>query len=131
MSTETAVQDSKDLKTCLITLVVPGSSDQVIKVFPAKHEKEKIWLDNARGIERWEAVERLLNNYAERGTRVPKPAKWHSDNKQMLVPDLKLEDIPLVRLDGAVLEAPPEEQVIDYSRFKRSEERRVGEECRS
>lgn len=103
-------------KTCLITLVNPGRSDSVIKVFPAQHEKEKIWLDNARGIERWEAVERLLQNHAERGKAVPKPAPWHSDPKELRVPDLDPKDIPLVRLEGAILAAPPEEAKIDYTK---------------
>lgn len=93
--------------TCLITLVTPGSSDRVIKVWPAQHEAEKIFLDNAPGIERWDAVLRTLNNYARRGERVPKPAPWHSSSQNLAVPDLRPEDIPLVRLDGAVLEAPP------------------------
>lgn len=105
------------LVECLVTLVTPGSSDRVIRVFPAEHKSEKIWLDNTPGIERWEAVERLLNNHAERGTRVPKPASYHSSSKDLRNVDLKPEDIPLVRLDGAVFEAPPAEERIDYAKL--------------
>lgn len=98
-------------KKCRITLVTPGSSDRVIDVYPAEKESEKIWLDNTPGIERWEAVERLLNQYAERGTRVPKPAPYHNDGK-FNRPTLDEQDIPLVRLQGAVLEALPEPEKI-------------------
>ena len=55
----------------------------------------------------------MLNNYAQKGTRVAKPAPWHSDSKQLRTPDLKVEDIPLVILDGAVLNAPPKEEVFN------------------
>lgn len=103
---QTLEQPKTEYKTCLITLVTPSQSDRVIKVYPAEHESEKIWLTNTQDIERWEAVERLLNNYAERGTRVPKPAPYHSTNKDLRTVDLKPEDIPLVRLDGAVLNKP-------------------------
>ena len=101
-------------KVCLITLVNPGLSDSGIKVWPAEHEAEKIWMDNARGIERWEAIDRLMQNSAVRGTRVPKPAHWHSDPKQTATPDLKPEDIPMVKLDGVALKAPPVEERPDY-----------------
>ena len=101
----------KEYKKCRITLVTPGSSDRVIDVWPAEKEKEKIWLDNAPGIERWEAVERLLNQFAERGTRVPKPAPYHDDGK-FNRPTLDEKDIPLVRLQGAVLEALPEAEKV-------------------
>ena len=116
MSTEVADKETKKEVKCRITLVTPGSSDRVIDVFPAGVEKEKIWLDNTRGIERWEAVERYLNQFALRGTRVPKPMPWHSDPKQMLKPDLEEKDIPLVQLE-APLPPPPVEEKIDYTRF--------------
>lgn len=106
----TATATENGYKKCRITIVTPGSSDRVIDVYPATHEKEKIWLDNTPGIERWGAVDRQLNAEAERGTRVPKPAPWHSDGK-FARPDLNEEDIPLVRLsEGCVFKVlmPPE-----------------------
>jgi len=103
-------------KTCLITLVEPGSSDKVIRLHPAQHESEKIWLDNARGIERWNAIKRLMQNHAVRGTAVPDPASWHSNPKDLRTPDLKHEDIPLVRLEGdAFLEKLPDEERVAFT----------------
>lgn len=93
--------------TCRITLVNPGLSDSVIKVWPAEHESEKIWLNEVRGIERWEMIQRNINVYAERGTRVPKPEPYHKDPKNLVHMTLQEQDIPLVRLDGWVLPAPP------------------------
>lgn len=107
-------------KTCTITLVTPGSSDRLIKVFPAEHDTEKIWLDNTQGIERWEVVERLLNNFAERGTRVAKPVPYHSSTKDLARPDLDLNNVPTVRLDGAILKGPPPVEKIDYSKLNTS-----------
>ncbi len=84
--------------TCLITIVNPGQSDKVIKVTPANGKSEKVWLDNANGIRRWEAITRFFDNYAEKGTAVPKPAPYHSDTKDLKLRDLQDEDIPVVRL---------------------------------
>ena len=111
MNTAAAVDVEKKYVKCRITLVNPGSSDSVIDVFPAEVSEEKIWLDNTPGIERWQVVQRILDNYAEKGTRVPKPAKWHNDGK-FNKPDLNEEDIPLVRLDGAILKALPKPEVV-------------------
>lgn len=116
MATETAEPrnaNGQGLKTCLVTLVEPGRSDRVIKVFPAEHESEKIWLDRTQGIERWEAVRRVLYNYAERGSRVPDPAPWHANPADLRTVTLREADIPLVRLDGIVLNKPPEEERFD------------------
>ena len=92
-------------KTCKLTLVNTGRSDSVIKIRPAQHAVEKIFLDNTQGIERWEAIQRLMQGYAKRGTMVSKPVEFHQ------FPDLKTvviteDDIPTVELEGAVLTAP-------------------------
>lgn len=102
MSTETIAAD----KTCKLTIVTPGSSDRVIKVFPAEHEAEKIFLDNTPGIERWKEIERLMFQYAPRGERVPPPVAYHSSAKNLVTPEIGEHDIPVVNLDGAYLKAP-------------------------
>lgn len=96
-------------KECLITLVTPGQSDRVIRVFPAEHEKEKIWLDNTPGIERWEIVQRFIQLHASRFSPIPEPKPWHGDPKDLKTVTLRKEDIPLVKLENAVLGAPPKE----------------------
>lgn len=99
-------------ETCRITLVNNAASDEVIDVYPAKHKAEKIWLNGRRGIERWDAVKRILNMYAPRGSHVPAPAPWHSDIKQPTLLTLAEKDIPRVSLDGYVLEPLPAEDVF-------------------
>lgn len=97
--------------TCKLTLVNTGRSDSVIKVHPAEHLSEKIFLDNTQGIERWQAIERLMQGYAKRGTMVAKPVEYHQ------FPDLKTvviteDDIPTVELEGTVFAAPVVEKRI-------------------
>ena len=94
---------------CMITLVTPGYSDRVIKVTPAEHTEEKIWLDNTPGIERWENIKRLINNHASRFSPIPEPAPWCGDNKDLKTITLKPSDIPTVKLENFVLPAPPKE----------------------
>lgn len=98
-----------EAKTCRITLVTPGLSDRVIRVYPAEHESETIWLNNTPGIERWEAVKRMLYTDAERGTRVPDPAPYHEGHDLKTVV-LKEDDIPTVRLSTQVLKKPAEQE---------------------
>lgn len=102
MTANAAVAD----KTCKVTLVANGISDRVLKVFPAEHEAEKIWLDNARGVARWAEVERLMFNFAPRGVHIPKPVAYHQSVKNLVVPDITEADIPVVKLEGAFLTAP-------------------------
>lgn len=100
----------KEKVMCLLTLVTPGTSDRVMKVFPANGKSEKIWLDNARGIERWEEVKRFLFNHAVRGTRVPEPQLYCSDPYDLKTRTLSEEDIPVCKLeDGYVFEVHIEE----------------------
>jgi len=95
-------------KTCLLTLVQPAHSDRVLKVFPAEHSEEKIFLNRRQGIDRWEIVSRYLENYAAKGTRVYKAVPWHQDPKDLKTVTLDPKDIPTVKLeDGAFLEMPP------------------------
>lgn len=106
-----APEEGQTYKTCKLTLVNTGRSDSVIKIRPAQHEAEKIFLDNTQGIERWEAIQRLMQGYARRGTMVSKPVEYHQ------FPDLKTvaiseEDIPTVELEGAVFTAPAEKKRI-------------------
>lgn len=106
MTTETIAAD----KTCKLTIVTPGSSDRVIKIHPAEHDAEKIFLDNTPGIERWKEIERLCFQYAPRGERVPAPVPYHSSAKNLVTPEITEADIPLVNLDGAFLKAPPADE---------------------
>ena len=113
-ATQTA---QKQFKTCLVTLVTPGSSDKVMKVYPAEHEAEKIWLDNAQGEQRWAQVERLLNNYVPRDKAVMKPVPYCSGD--LARPTLRAEDIPLNTLEGgAVLKAPPPSEMLPETAVK-------------
>lgn len=103
-------QTETEFKTCKVTLVNPGSSDSVIKIYPAEHEEEKIWLDKRPGIERWEAVKRFMYSHAPRGAFVPSPVKYHQDRTQLHVRSITDNDIPLVRLEGVVFTPPPPEE---------------------
>lgn len=98
------------LKTCKVTIVQPGRSDAVIKIYPAEHESEKIWLDNTRGIERWEEVQRFMYNFAMRGHAIAKPVQYHSSTKDLRTIEITEADIPTVTLENAVLKAPPSER---------------------
>ena len=109
MSTESTVAK----KVCTLTIVEPGMPDRVIKIHPAAHETEKIWLDNRPGIERWAAVQQLLRQFCPRGRYVPDPAYWHQPGarpEDINTSTLKVEDIPVAMLEGAIFEplAPKE-----------------------
>ena len=107
MDTETAT------KTCTLTIVEPGLPDRVIKITPARHEKEKIWLDNRPGLERWAAVQQLLRQFCPRGKYVPEPAFWHQPGakpEEISVLTLLPENIPHAQLDGAVFEPLPKQE---------------------
>lgn len=101
-------------KTCLVTVIEPGMPNRVIKIFPALHAEEKIWLDHRPGIERWAAVQQLMQRFCPRGKYVPDAAYLHTPgakpedvNTLLLTP----EQYPVVELDGAVLEPlPPRER---------------------
>lgn len=122
----------QEYKTCKITVVTPGGSDRVIKVFPAEHESEKVWLDNANGQQRWKEIERTLYNFAPRGEAVPKPRAYHSDSKHLVVPEITEQDIPLVKLDGGVvLKAPKTEESFGEVSARREEEKRFQESDRA
>ena len=106
-----APETGKEYKTCKLVLVNSGRSDSVLKIRPAQHAAEKIFLDNTQGIERWEAIQRLMQNSAKRGTMVSRPVEYCT------FPDLKTiviteEDIPMVELEGAIFVAPPEVKSI-------------------
>ena len=107
-------------KTCLITIVQPGLPDSVLRVYPADHETEKIWLDRRPGIERWESIKQLMQRFCPRGKYVPEPAYWHAPTgkqEDLNVLILKPEDIPVIQLDGAVLSAPPADDKISRPRY--------------
>lgn len=102
-------------KICTITLVNGGMPDSVLRVSPADHSTEKVWLDRQPGVERWAAIQALMQRYCPRGAYVPKPAFWHpisSKQEDLSVPILKPEDIPHIHLDGAVLSAPPAKETV-------------------
>jgi len=108
-------QNNGVLKTCRLTIVSYGISDAVIKVYPAEHETEKVWLNDVRGVERWDMIKQNMERYAEKGTRVMNPVPYHNDPKNLSTVTLKEEDIPLVRLDGWILpKPPPEEKLPDF-----------------
>ena len=71
-----APETGKEYKTCKLVLVNSGRSDSVLKIRPAQHAAEKIFLDNTQGIERWEAIQRLMQNNAKRGTMVSRPVEY-------------------------------------------------------
>ena len=92
--------------TCKITLVTPGHSDRVIKINPAEHETEKIWLDNTPGIERWDNIKRLTQTHASRFAPVSDPIPYCNDPKDLKTITLKEEEIPTITLENFVLPAP-------------------------
>ena len=103
--TETTV--GTEGKECTITLVKPGSSDMCIKVFPAEHDSEKIWLDNTPGKERWEMIERMIQLHASRFSTIPEPKPWHGDPRDLKTVTMTKDEIPTVKLENFVLPAPP------------------------
>ena len=98
-------------QTCLITIVQPGLPDSVIRISPADHKEEKIWLDTRPGIERWEGIKTLMKRFCPRGQYVPEPAYYHPTSGAPEDLATRLingpEDIPSLELDGATLSAPP------------------------
>lgn len=106
-ATEEAVQH----KTCRITIVSAGQSDSVIKVYPAEHAAEKIWLTNTPGIERWEEVQRVINLHADRNKPIPKPIKYHSSITDLKTVEIHEADIPTVNLENFVLKAPKQQDL--------------------
>lgn len=111
MSSTATVKNEAELKTCKVTIVNPGSSDSVIKVFPAAHESEKVWLDNNRGKERWEYLQRVMAVHAKRGETNLKPVFYHSSVQDLRTIEITDADIPVVHLEDYVLEAPKAEQI--------------------
>lgn len=96
---------------CRITLVNPGHSDSVLKVFPAEHKEEKIWLDKQPGKERWEMVQRMMQLHASRFSPIANPVPYCNDNRKLDRITLKESDIPTVKLENFVLTAPPKIKV--------------------
>jgi hypothetical protein len=104
-------------KTCLVTVVEPGLPDRVIKIYPANHESEKIWLDTRPGIERWEAVKLFMRNHCPKGKYVPDASYWHqpgAPREDINTPILTPDKIPVVHVEGAVFEAPPPKERVKY-----------------
>lgn len=93
-------------KTCRLTIVDQGMSDRVIKIYPAEHETEKVWLTNTPGIERWQEIQRVINLHAERGKPVPKAVSYHASTEDLRTVNITEADIPTVKLEGYVLPAP-------------------------
>lgn len=105
-----ATAEQQALKTCRVTLVMPGLPDSVMKIYPAEHESEKIDLGNANGEERWGQIQRLLNRFVPRDQVVKKPVMLNTppDFRTIVV---KEDDIPVNTLEGMVLTALPAEQI--------------------
>lgn len=101
--------------TCKLTVVVPGRSDAVMKIHPADAPEEKVWLDNAPGIERMAAIDRFLQMSAKRGTGIPKPVPYH-EGKDLRTVILREEDIPVCVLEeGFIFETlKPEPTIKDF-----------------
>jgi len=121
----TEVATEKTLKTCLVTLVNPGLPDSCIKVYPAEHAAEKIWLNTAPGQTRWRFVQNFLNRFVSRDEVVPKPVSLCSppDFATRTVSD---DQIPVAKLEGnAVLKAPPEEETIVTLALKKDAEEKL------
>lgn len=101
-------------KKCRVTIVQPGMPDCVMDVFPALHEKERIFLDHRPGIERKAALMQLLKRYCPSGKYVAEPAYWHQPGarpEDVNTLTLRPEEIPLNTLDGAVFEPLPPKEV--------------------
>jgi len=111
-SVKDGVEEATEIgTTCLITIVTPGHSDRVIKVFPSEHKEEKIWLDNTHGKERWEMVKRMMQLHASRFAPIANPVPYCNDPKKLDTITLKPEDIPVVKLENFTLTAPPKIEV--------------------
>jgi hypothetical protein len=94
--------------TCRITIVEPGKSDSVIKVFPAYHKEEKIWIDNNNGRERLEAIRDFCKKYGPSFGVLPEPLYYHPGNTRDTNTNFEKE-IPIITLaaEDMVLPAPP------------------------
>ena len=106
---------------CIITLVAPGRSDSLIKVYPAEHKEEKIWLDNTPGIERWDMIKRMMQLHASRFSPIAEPIPYCSDTKDLKTITLRQSDIPVVKLENFVLPAPAMEEKIEYDKTQLTE----------
>ena len=119
-TTEAATE--KTLKTCLVTLVNPGLPDSCIKVYPAEHAAEKIWLNTAPGQTRWRFVQNFLNRFVSRDEVVPKPVFLCSP-PDFATRTVSEDQIPVAKLEGnAVLKALPEEETIVTLALKKDAE---------
>ena len=98
-----SVVEEQKTYTCKLTIVNPGFPDAVLKIHPSDGPEEKVWTDNTPGKERKEEIDRFLQNYALRGSRVPRPVPYHSDTSQAIAPDLREENIPTVQLEPGVV----------------------------
>lgn len=95
--------------TCRVTVVEPGKPDAIIKITPARHKEEKVWLDNQPGRERWEAIKRMMDNYGPKFGKIPEPVPTHTDMRDLRSSDLVEENVPVVTLNEFTFEAPPTE----------------------
>jgi len=98
---------------CKVTIVTPGLSDAVIKIFPAEHTSEKVWLDHGPGIERWKVIKRLMQQFAPRNEAIPDPIKYHPSIKNLVSTDVTEDKIPVVKLQGgAFLKKPIDDRPV-------------------
>ncbi len=94
-------------KTCRVTIIQPGMADSVIDVYPAEHEKEKVWMDKNEGTDRMLVIDRIISAGTPREKVVLKAKPWNQPGEKLNMPTLKEEDIPKVVLEyGHVLKAP-------------------------
>lgn len=103
-----ALAEKVEHKTCLVRFVSRGHADKVIKIYPAEHEKEEVWMDTAPGEERAKFLERMQTLHASRDLPLYRPVPIASDSKSAPIPD---SQIPLNRLEGFVLKALPAESI--------------------
>lgn len=106
--TQTEQITEKKGDTCLIRIVGLKASDCLIRVYPAQHKEEKIWLSKQVGKERWETIKRIFNLHAPRTGIIPSPAPLMTEDLKTRT--LRDEDIPMVKLENYVLPAPPPEE---------------------
>lgn len=92
--------------TCTLTIVRAGISDHKIKISPAEHVKEKVWLDTRIGKERMEELDRIIQQCAPRTGVIPKPVPMCGEKLNVI--DLLEENIPHIHLEGHVLKKPVE-----------------------
>lgn len=102
-------------ETCTLTLVRGGISDHKLKIYPARHKEEKVWLDTLEGKERMDVISRVIQMHAPRTGIIPKPVAMCKDPRKLDRITLKDEAIPTVFLENYTLEAPPPEDVPEYT----------------